>query len=318
MSNNSPFHTRISWRNPIQSDVDLVLHSKTYKVHMLFFSMGRGRSDYLYTKMMADGPLSDDNKTIVFTDLLPESATAAFESMLDYAYGHEIVIDDMNALSLLKIAKRFQMKALHDESIDYIKSSIKEQEYELYKAEPSQWEWDVTKKAPTVDIDADNRCVATKVFGGTAWNAAVIAKCSVPNLKSASRFTVKVKSLADAKNLMIGFVDGALYNPDGNNYNSSGYFLNCWEGVLYSLKDSNRVYLNQNIDEGAVVEGRYDSHAGTISFSVGRDGNMKDCGVAFVNVSPEGGLWPCVDFANGNDSVELLDAAYNFNHKEES
>lgn len=168
-------------------------------------------------------------------------------------------------------------------------------------------QWDPARSASDYIIRIerldDGSSLATKIERDDSWNGAAMAN------RTTQRFSVHITNLPAASNVMVGFAFDHLYDPDGENFNTAGYFLHCFGGTLYSHEgDNSRQYLNRFVTTGEIIEVRHDIVQKTISFSVGPQRGsdlMRDYGVAFRNVDAPRGLFPCIDFASRGAAFKL-------------
>ena len=89
-------------------------------------------------------------------------------------------------------------------------------------------------------------------------------------------------------------------NVNTLNFNSSGWYLYCANGYLFSQEDAGRAYAT-GVNNGSEVEVIFDQREREISFAI--DGTNQ--GVAFTNL-PEGDLYPAADIFS-ICTLELLD-----------
>ena len=124
--------------------------------------------------------------------------------------------------------------------------------------------------------------MATKVESYGIWNAGVLG--STP----AKSYQLQVINRGSSGYIMVGLSPKENFLPDGQNFNQCGYYLNIYNGNIYSQDRSNVRPYHTSISNNSIIEIIYKNQE--ISFSV----NNKNLGVAFHNVN--GNLYPAVDF----------------------
>ena len=99
---------------------------------------------------------------------------------------------------------------------------------------------------------------------------------------------------------MIGFAPKNTFQVNALNYNRSGWYINSYNGNLYSQAGDNRALYGKVIVVNDIVEVSYNANAKTISFKV----NQSEFQNAFQNVT--GDLYPALDLWGQGASLEIV------------
>merc|ERR1712150_148404 len=108
-----------------------------------------------------------------------------------------------------------------------------------------------------------------------------------------------VKILRHCYDLMVGFSPKE-ENLEKSNYTTTGYYLYCRTGGLYSSAVSDKAYSNLfGAKNGTIITGLWDKKNGTISFRI----NHKDHGIAFHTRHQE--LYPAFNIFTDDDEDKI-------------
>lgn len=136
----------------------------------------------------------------------------------------------------------------------------------------------------------------TKTKGDTlcTWSSCLLAN-------SADAPSFKVCMEGKSKIVMVGYAKMKAFRRE-NNFKSSGWFLDCSDGRLYSaFGHFSRAYTDA-IGENSIVVVHFDKASRSISFEI----NNKPCGVAFGSIDcDDGPLYPCVELLDAETYVSL-------------
>ena len=88
--------------------------------------------------------------------------------------------------------------------------------------------WNTTDKKSSSAIFTNNDAtIAKNSSAGSSWNLSAIGDKVVNNFK------VKIDSIGNYGDLMVGFTDGTSLNYNSSNYNGNGQY--CFYGLVYLL-----------------------------------------------------------------------------------
>jgi SPRY domain len=146
---------------------------------------------------------------------------------------------------------------------------------------------------PDLNVIDNNTCIKVSVnidrtYRGLIWD------------KSIYKYSVKIDA-STRMHIMIGFAPSKLYDINGSNYHSCGWYLYLKDGTLYSQNDINygKAY-SSRCNVGDTITCIYNASASEISF----EKNGVSLGVAFTNVNGED-IAPAVELYNKGDSLTL-------------
>ena len=152
--------------------------------------------------------------------------------------------------------------------------------------------WDPSQCSESITIQG-----ATLTRNGTDNYNFRAARGTVPNVPS-----FKVRLVKDAgAGPMIGYVSSA-FKKEGDNYDSTGWFLYFLNGELRCKGTDDKSYHDSAIKPGAEVEAHFNADNREISFTV--DGAHR--GVAFTLPADAGDVWPCIEMHLVGAVVEAI------------
>ena len=107
-------------------------------------------------------------------------------------------------------------------------------------------------------------------------------------------YHVRIDRRGDIGNIMIGFATRISFDPNSENFRSSGWYISAHTGAVFSQDSDLRRKYTKPIQQGDIITAIFDPKQKEIRFSI----NNEDQGVAFVDVTEEE-LYPTIEIGLG-------------------